>query len=156
MGKLIVTIADHTGEVGTVTFPGSDLTAANIDAEETQMATLRAELADVMRGLELKYTEVAKVAPQAVGKASSAEAQREEKALVRYYDDTTFERATLEIPCVDMTKQMTGHPGKFYIDGESGAHADWTAFVTAFEAYVLPPGGNTAVVEEVIHVGRNI
>lgn len=156
MGKTIVTIADHTAEVSTVTFPGSDLTALNFDAELALIATLRTALGAVQRGLELKYSIVAKVSPQAVGRSADEEAQREEKALVRFYDSVTFERATLEIPCADMGLQNPNHPGVFYLDGAPDNEAVWDTFVTAFEAYVSGPGGNAPVVEEVIHVGRKL
>lgn len=155
MGKLIVTYADHEGEISTVTLPVSDLTAANIDAEYAEHLALRNALNAVLRGKELKYSVLAKISPQGVGRAADPEAQREEKALVRYYDDTTFKRATLELPCVDMTTQNPDYPGVFFLDGASNNDADWETFVTAFEATVPGPSGNTSVVEDIIHVGRN-
>jgi len=91
-----------------------------------------------------------------VGKAVSSEAQREEKALVRYYDTITFAKSTLEIPCVNMTKQNSNHPGFFYVKGDGGTDPDWITFVAAFQAYVPGAGGNVCSISEILHVGRNI
>jgi len=156
MGKLIVTIADHDGEVSTAQFPASDLTVANIDQEFTDALALRTALNAIQRGLELKYTITAKTSPQAVGRSADQEAQREEKMIVRYYDVNTFVQASLTIPCADMTLQMTSHPGAFYIKGASGHDLDILAFVSAFEDYVPGPSGNLSVITEIVHVGRNL
>jgi len=156
MGQMTMSIADYDGEVSTATFPGSDLTAANIDAENTEITALRAAVNAVVLGKELKYSVMARTSPQAVGRATNALAQRESKALVRYYDAITFARGTLEIPTPDLSTQNADYPGVFYLDGAANNNADWEAFVTAFEAYVPGPGGNAAVVEEIVHVGRNI
>lgn len=156
MGRLTFSIADYDGEVSTVSMPWSDLTAANIDGEYADAITMQSALDGVSRGLILKREQVAKTSPQAVGAAASAEAQREEKALVKYYDATTFQKGTMEIPAVDMTTQLTGHPGYFYMNNQNGdEEAEWTAFVAAFVASIPGPGGNASVVESIIHVGRN-
>lgn len=154
MGRFSMRYADYDAEISNVSFPASDLTAANIDAEMAASLTLQNATEAVLRGLLLQTQFIAKTSPQAVGKASDEEAQREEKALVRYYDDTTFVRATLELPCVDMTLQHPTQPGYFYRDGVAGEEATWTAFVAAFEAFVPGPSGNASVIEEIIHVGR--
>lgn len=156
MGRLTFRIADYDAEISTVQFPASDITAANADTEYADSLLLQAEVAKVSRGLILQREHTAKTVPLAVGKASSAEAQREEKALVMYYDDTTFVRASLEIPAVDMSKQHPSHPGIFYQAGVTGHHADWGTFRTQFENFVPGPSGNAAVIEKVIHVGRNL
>jgi hypothetical protein len=156
MARLTFTISDYDAEISTVQFPASDLTVGNITDEYADALLLQAELAKVSRGLILKREHVGKTSPLAVGKASSVEAQREEKALVMYYDDTTFVRASLEIPAVDMTKQHPSHPGIFYQAGVSGHHADWGTFKTQFENFVPGPSGNAAIIEKVIHVGRNL
>lgn len=154
MGKLVVTYADYDGEVSTASFPGSDLTAANILTETTEMGELRIAMADVLLGLELRYAVTAWVSPQAVGRATSPQAQREAKALVKYYDTVTFERGTLEMPCPDLTKQNPDYPGVFYLEGAANNHADWITFVAAAETYMLGAGGNAVNITEIIHVGR--
>lgn len=156
MSYAVMTFADFDGEESTAKFPGTPLTAANFDAEIALIATLRAGVNGIQRGKELKYSVNALVSPQAAGRASDEEAQREEKCVVRYHDSVTFKPGTLTIPCVDMTLQLTGHPGAFFIDGEGNEESEWTTFVAAFEAYVSGAGGNAVVVDEIVHVGRNL
>ena len=156
MGRFTMTYADYDAEVSSVSYPGSDLIEANITQEFADALALQTATEAVVRGLLLRTEHVAKTSPQAVGKSDDEEAQREEKALVRYYDDTTFKRATLEIPCVDMTLQHPNRPGYFYQAGTSGHETAWGDFVTAFEAFVPGPSGNAAVIEEIIHIGRRL
>lgn len=156
MGRVIFSYLDHTNEATTVTFPGSDLTAANIDAEYASVLTLQAALEAVVLGNLINRTHVAKASPQGVGAASSELAQREAKALVKYYDDTTFKVATMEIGCIDLTLQNPDYPGVFYLNGAANNEAVWETFVSEFEAFVPGPSGNTAVVDRIIHVGRNL
>jgi hypothetical protein len=157
MGRVIFRIADYDGEVSTATFQTSDLTAANIDGEYTEAVSLQTALDGISLGLVLNREHVAKSSPQAVGKAASELAQREAKALVSYYDATTFERSRMEIPAIDLSLQLTGHPGYFYDKNYAGdEEAAVTAFVTAFEATVVAAGGNAAVIDTIVHVGRNL
>ena len=155
MGRISYTFADYDGEKSVASFNTADLLDTNIVAEYASAIDLQTALEAIVRGLLLKRTHVAKVSPQGVGKATDPEAQREEKALVRYYDDTTFERGVVEIPCIDMGLQNPDFPGVFYRPGATNNDADVATFVTEFEALVTGPGGNSAVVEEIIHVGRN-
>jgi hypothetical protein len=157
MGRVIFRIADYDGEVSTATFPTSDLTAANIDGEYADAITLQTALDGISLGLVLNREHVGKSSPQAVGKASSELAQREAKALVSYYDAVSFKRSTMEIPAIDLSLQLTGHPGYFYDQNYSGdEEAAVTAFVTAFESTVLAANGGAAVVDTIVHVGRNL
>jgi len=157
MGRIVFSIADYDGEISTATFPSSDLTLANIDGEYADAITLQTALDGITLGLIRSREHVAKTSPQAVGKASSELAQREAKALVRYYDDVTFKRASMEIPAIDLTLQLAGHPGYFYdVQFDGDEEAAITAFVAAFLAVVPGPGGNAAVIEDIIHVGRNL
>lgn len=155
MGRVVFSFADYTGEVSSVTIPIADLTAANIDGWMTDLVDLMGKLEAIQRGKLLKYEVVAKTSPQGVGKASSQEAQREEKWLVRYYDGTTFERATFEVPCADLTLQLDGHPGYAYLQGTGTPDAAVTAFVNDFQTTIKGPGGNASVIESIVHVGRN-
>lgn len=156
MGRLTIAMKDYDNETGTVGFPIADMTAANSDGLYADGLTLQNALDAVVLGALTLKTFTAKASILGVDKASSENAAREAKALVRYYDDTTFEKATLEIPCVDLTLQHPTVPGVFYQKGVSGHEAVWGTFVTAFEALVSGPGGNAAVVQEIVHVGRNL
>jgi len=156
MGRIVLSYRDYDGEKTTVTFQGSDLTAANIDAEYASAISLQTAFEAVSLGKLQKRTHVAKVSPQGYGHATDEHAQRETKALVTYYDDVTFKVLTQELPCVDLSLQNPDYPGIFYLAGSANNEATWETFVTEFEAYVPGPSGNNAVVEKIIHVGRNL
>jgi len=151
MGKLIVTFKDYGGEVSTATFPGSDLTEANITDELSQMTAIVTALGDVALGKITKIQRVASVSPQEDVPAALFSAQRETKWLVRYHDANTFEKGTLEVPCADLTKLDSADRGRADL-----TDSDVAAFVTALEAYMVGPGGNAIEVDEIVHVGRNL
>lgn len=155
MGKVIIEIADYNGEKSSVLLPTADFTAENFAVKSVAIVYFRGYLDLVQRGRELSWTLLASKALVASGKAADKEAQREEKALVRFYDSVTFRRATMEIPCIDMTTQIPGLPGVFFRLGVTGADSNWTWLVTHFESLAIGPSGNAPVVEEIIHVGRN-
>jgi len=151
MGKLIVTFKDYGGEVSTATFPGSDLTEANITAELAEMLAIVTALGDVTLGNITKIQRVASVSPQEDVPATSPLSQREQKWLVRYHDTITYEKGTLEVPCADLNLLDEANRGRADLTDE-----DVDAFVTAVEAYIVGPGGNAIEVDEIVHVGRNI
>lgn len=153
MGQLVVGTRDYNGEAATVTFPIADLTAANITDDMTAGDALVTAMAAIENSLHVSKKYVAKTSKlSAELRASDATAHRELKWLVLYHDDTTFEKATLEIPCPDLAQQSATNRGHANI-GDSGVV---DAFIAAFEAIVLPPGGNTAVVDDILIVGRNL
>lgn len=161
MGRYQMRFRDFNGEASTVSVPCSDVTVANYEAEIAQLGAMRSDIEAISLGLVVGHSWTAFDAVVAVGSASSPQAQRESKALVRYYDSVTFERGTLEIPCPDLTKQMDDQPGYFVKRDPTGSlmstvHADWVALVATLSAFLLPPGGNTAIIEDVIHVGRSL
>jgi len=153
MGRLTVSTRDYNGEASTVTFPSADLTAGNIVAQMAAGDALITAMAAIENSLHTSKSYVAKVSPlSAALQASDETAHRELKWLVLYHDDTTFEKASLEIPCPDLAQQSATYRGHADI-GDAGVV---DAFIAAFEAFVLPPGGNTAVVDDILIVGRNV
>lgn len=153
MGWLAVSTRDYDGEASTVTFPSADLTAANIVAQIAAGDALVTAMAAIENSLHVSKTYVAKRSPlSADPRASDATAHRELKWVVMYHDSTTFEKATLEIPCPDLAEQSATYRGHADI-GDAGVV---DAFITAFEAFVLGPGGNAAVVDDIVIAGRNI
>lgn len=150
MGKLIVSIRDYDGEASTVTFPTTDMTAGNFAAQAALITTLAAALEDIQLGNTQRYTRVVSVSPQGVGPSADVDAQRERKWLVKYHDGTTFEKAKLEIPCAD---SQFLDPANRRI-AEILFPGDMRDFRLAFEAVVVGPGGNLAVVDEISLVGR--
>lgn len=152
MGKLVLTYRDYgpTGERSTAIFEGVDLTAGNFDAQVTEQNALRNAVNAITLGELTKVTRVAVESPQPGANPASPFAQRELKWLVRYHDDVTGKRATLEIPCADLAKLDPNNE-----DIADTSDADIAAFITAFEAYVLGPSGNNAVVDQIVFVGRD-
>lgn len=130
-------------------FRGVSLAAANFDAQVTLANNLETALADLTLATMHKRT---RVASEAVLSTSAPDpgVQRESKWLVTYRDNVTGKKYRLEIPGADTTLLEEG------TDRLSHAAAEYTAFKTAFEAYVVSEAGNATVLEELIHVGRNI
>lgn len=153
MARLYMGFKDIDGEATSATFVGTDLTAINFDAEIALIASLRAAVNDISLCEEQVYSVEAVRSPQSVDNGT---AHREAKALVKYHDSVTFEKSTLEIPGPDESKVNTELPGVYFVAGSATNHADWDQFETDFEAYVSGAGGNTPVLDEVIHVGRNL
>jgi len=155
MGKHVFTLADYDGETSTVTIPSPDLTDVNIVDELANAIDFQTALDNVSLGLITRRTTVAKISPQAVGRAADPAAQREAKALVRYHDGTTFEKFSMEIPAPDPDTMNVSHRKLYYVPGSGDNDANWTALVGEIEAHVAP-NGNAVVVDEIIHVGRNL
>jgi len=152
MGKLVLTYRDYgtTGERSTAIFEGVDFTALNFDAQVTAQNALRDAVNAITLGELTKVTRIAVESPQPGANPASPFAQRELKWLVRYRDDVTGKRATLEIPCADLAKLDPNNQ-----DIADVTDTDIAAFIAAFEAYVLGPSGNNAVVDQIVFVGRN-
>lgn len=153
MGWLGLKMYDYNGETSTVTVPSADMTAANIVAWMAAGDALVTAIEGITRGLSSVKTYVAKRSPLSGDvQASDSGAQRELKWLVRYHDDTTFVRATCELPTAD-TAQLDPAKRGYAEIGDEGVV---DAFVTAFEAFAIGPSGNAAVVDDILLVGRNI
>ena len=151
MGKLLVSTRDYAGQGSTVTFPCEDLLTGNIVAMEAAGDALVAALGDITACILTKKSYVAKVSPLSGEVKSGNEAARREAAwLVRYHDSDTFERATLQIPGPLAGDQDATNP-----DIANVSDTEIAAFIAAFEAFVIGPGGNDAVVDQLVWVGRN-
>lgn len=152
MGKLVLTYRDYgtTGERSTAIFEGADFTELNFAAQVAAQDALRDAVNAITLGELTKVTRVAVEATQPGENPASPFAQRELKWLVRYHDGVTGKRATLEIPCADLAKLDPDNQD--VADTDDG---DIAAFISAFEAYVLGPSGNNAVVDQIVFVGRN-
>jgi hypothetical protein len=148
---------DHTNEKTTFICPSVDLTVGNIDAEYAQAILLQTALAGVSRGKIVTRNHIAKTSPQGVpGPAESEEAQREEKAMLIYANTITFVEGRFEVPVVDMTLQLPGHPGWFYdIQYPTEAEQEWQDFVDAVETSLTAWAGTDPVeVLRVYHIGK--
>jgi len=153
MGALGLKVYDYNGEASNVRVKSADLTAANIVATIAAGDALVTAIEGITLGLSsVKHYEAKRSPLSGSVRASSAASQREVKWLVRFHDSVTFERGTVELPCADTAKLDANNRGY----AEIGDAGDVDAFVTAFEAFALGPGGNAVVVDDIMLVGRNI
>lgn len=156
MGKASWSVKDNTNEDTSFQVNTADLTAANIDAQYALVTAMQTALDGVCLGNLIRQNVQAKSSPLMVpAPATSEQAQREAKAMCIFADVTTFEVGRVEVPCIDLTSQLAGHPGYFYdknFDGDEDA--TWTAFVSAFEDIVVGAGGNAVDVIRIYHIGK--
>lgn len=156
MGEVNFTIYDHTKERTGFQVNTADLTAANIDAEQTEVLAFQALLDAVTLGNIVARSHIAKASKLGpIAPAADPQAQREAKAMMLFYDSITFEPGKREIPCVDLTTFADGSPGVFYdVGNPTGATAAWQAFVAGFEGLEVGAGGNPVVVSQIYHIGK--
>jgi len=146
---------DYTKEISSFSIGVNTLNAANLVTQQTAHIALRDAINAITLGtLVQSETTVDRHRTASPGTAASeAEAQREKKWLVRYYDGTDFTQYTVEIPCADLSFLETHSDSIDMLD--AGIATEWTDLKTAFEAVVRSPNGNAVVVTEVVYVGRN-
>jgi hypothetical protein len=156
-GELVQSYKDFDNEVGTVTFPGTILTAANFAAQLTLMGDLTSKVALLTGGTLIKTERKNVIITDAV-KPTDAMFQREAAWLCRYKNVDTGQILHLSLPCMDPAEAATvpeGWRGGTYVDIVSAGNG--LDFKTAFEAYVkvYDAGGVHAVtLLEIVHVGR--
>lgn len=153
-----MTLADETlkrnGQPETTVWriPIQTVTAANYDATQTELTTLRnAVLALILGNMIRNATESSVFQAPDPSPAASPLAQRENKWLVRFHDSTTGQKFQVSIGTADLTKKMANSE---FIDLTAG---DGLAFKNAFQAVVVSPNesGNAVVVDSIQFVGRN-
>lgn len=145
MAQVVIPVIDYGNEKSSVTLNVAD---AILDATITT-------LYGAVDGLTIGTLEKSMLKTSADKDAGSTTppvnqyAQREIKWLVKYSDDVTGKRYSLEIPCADLSLLVAGTET---MNVAAGAGA---AFVTAFEANVLSPDGNAVSFISAKMVGRN-
>lgn len=150
-------IADNTkksnGEAETTswTVAVTQLTPANVAAQETAMGNLRSAVQALILGNTYRYEETYYVSLSANTPASSDLAQRENKWLLRYHDAVNGQKFQVSIGTADLTKKMANSE---FVDLSTGAGA---TLKTNFEAVVVSPndGSHAVVLDSVQFVGRN-
>lgn len=150
-GRLNVRYEDYDGEVSTMRVEPIELTAANFDAQVAAAIAFMDAIAAITLGLKTGFQHMNDT-KTILGPSSDQDAQRERKWLVQYHDGITFKRYTTEIPCADLAQLDPNDRGNANI-GDGGVV---DAFVSAWEAFVVTPDGNTAIIDEITHVGRNV
>lgn len=151
------TVADNTlknsGEPETGSFEGAiaTQTPSNVAATVTAIGNFITAMAGLCIGNVLKDELIYARAKPNTGAASDPLAQRENKWLCRYHDNTNLLKFRMSIPCADLSKHMTNSE---FVDLSTGAGA---SFKTAFEAlYVSPDDPSHAItLDSMQFVGRN-
>lgn len=150
-GVLNVRYEDYNGETSTVRVSTEPLDNLNFDAQNAGAVTLMDAIANITKGLKTGYA-ISNDTKTSLGPASDQDAQRERKWLVQYHDGVTMKRYSLEIPCADLSHLDPNDRENANI-GDAGMV---DAFISAFEAFAHTPDGNTPIVDEITHVGRNV
>ena len=150
-GRFSSSRKDYDGEVSGYTMRTTPITAANFDAQHTLRVALTGAISGICGGT-VQSTVESNVDVISNQPSDDPLDQRESKWLVTYHETadpiTTFR---IELPCADLN-QLDPNDRKHAAIGDAGVV---DAFVTAFEAYILGPGGGAVTVDEITHVGRN-
>lgn len=150
-------IADNTvkgnGEPETTSWrvPVTQLTPANVAAQETLMGNLRVAVQAIILGNTFQYAEEYYISTSAKTPAASTLAQRENKWLLRYHDAVNGQKFQVSIGTADLT-ELPANSEFLALGAGTGA-----ALKTAFEAVVVSPndGSHAVVLDSVQFVGRN-
>lgn len=151
---VVVSVRDYDAEQSKYTLHGITLTAANFDAQVAAAINLIGEIDNVILGSKTQREIRAGIVRYAPGAVADKDAQRESKWLFRYYDATTYEWYTMEVPTADLS--LLDDAAKGTMSKDAVINPNWATLKTAFEAYMRSPNGNAVVLEEVLHVARNI
>jgi hypothetical protein len=145
-------IRDREGQYSNFGLTGVDMSAANFDAQNTLITSLRTALIAIILGNVAGDTRISNRSKPNDTTPTSPYARREWKWLVHYSNvSTPFDKYTVEIPCPDAGELAADTKDLDLTDG-----ADVEAFVTAFEAYVRPLGTQTVSVKKIELVGRDL
>lgn len=140
-----VSFRDYDGEMSHGKILATTLTAANFDAQ----ATARAAFVTAVRAISIGEYAQSRVGIDTIASAanaSSVQAQRETKWLVRYHDANGYKFRT-EVACADLTLLDT--------NSEFMNPTALASFATAFEAYAVSPyDGSAVTVDSAQAVGR--
>ncbi len=154
MPRMTYSQNDYGGESTVMTVSIPTITAANFDAQETLAAALETAIELVVIGAKVKRQKIIEDLG-AGGFAADTEAQRESKWLISYHDDSfPARKLSVELGCADLIDE------DLLVDNTDMADltdADWVAFVTAFEAFVVAPyTANAVTVDRITFIGRNL
>lgn len=153
-----ITQRDYDGEPTTTVFGLAQLTDVNIITILPQLGPLKTAIDGVTLGLltGTNLTWAADVLGPPGGVASSVNAQRENKWLIRYFDTVTNRPFQVSLGCADLAL-LSGNSDTINLrDGATPAPpAAFVAFKTAFETVVQSPDGNPVKTLSAQHVGRN-
>lgn len=149
-----MSLRDKGGEVGNFGVYGLPLDDSTWVANQALAAAFVAKIEAATLGVTIKWTYGNENIVNPVSKAASASAQRENKLLVRYYDNTTFAKLTASIPTIDLPNLVFLTDANDYVSRITPtAMSD---LVTAWQAFVVNPvTGNLTIIESFEFVGKN-
>jgi hypothetical protein len=150
VNTISLTYVDYSGE------PSSTTVSVQSQADNAAYAAARLAFINAIAGvsngaLQARTESRNTIIVPYVSNATNANAKRELKLKVSYQDETTGKRFAVTIPCVNESALTP----KVNSDEYDLAAAPVAALVTAFEAFVASPEGNTVNVYRVERVGRN-
>lgn len=149
-----ISFRDKGGEIGTFGVYGLALDDTSWVANQALAATFVAKLEAATLGVTVKWVYGNETVVNPVSKAASASAQRENKLLVRYYDDTTFAKLTASIPTIDLPNLVFETDANDYVSKSTPTAI--SDLVTAWQAFVVNPvTGNLTIIESLEFVGKN-
>jgi len=154
MSRNVFTIIDRSEERSTHDVAGATLTAANYDAQEALLVTLKSALDAIIIG-NVEQRVSSQGTFYAVGVPSDPYAQRELKLLVRYQNDSTAKIYRVEVACPKLASLTYEGTSDFILLADAGIMA---AYVTAFEAFARAPDDvtQTVTVLSAQVIGRNL
>lgn len=167
-----ITIEDHEGQISTMSFWVTDLSALNYGSVTQDVDEIKDAVAPLIEG-KIRKVDITKTFPETFDPVNNPLAQVEAKWLVTFRDTTQFLDAansianpgygklfTMEVP----TAKLTLKPATSLDQPSAGdidyADTDVVAFIAAFEANVRSPYNTSAVaptvdVISIVNVGRN-
>jgi len=150
MGQYGLTLMDYSKEESTLRVNTISINAATITAQEGLALAFRTALAGISIGAIRAERLIAYSNDLAGAPPGSVYAQRENKWLVTYEDTTSHKLYKMEVPCADLSILATNSDEINYSD------VLVTAFIVAFEAFVVSPTGGATNVLTIKFVGRNL
>jgi len=163
-----LTLNDYDGQAGIIGYNTEEVTAANMVAIATAMGNFRTAVEAVTLGLTIK-SELSIIARfnASNAKASSQLAQRGNKWMVSYLDNTAFldglntipnpgyqKAFTFDIPTADLTFRSAGQDVVWDLN-DPAPDADMDALATAIGALVKSPYSGSAVPQAIHTVTRS-
>lgn len=151
--KVNANFIDHDVEKSSVSFLIEEIVELNYDellGVGGTVDTTLAAIAGVSIGTYSKKQVIAQDVAISSAPPANKFAQRENKWLVTYVDDTNGKQYQMTIPCANLDLLQ---PNSREMNTASGAGA---TLVAALEAGLRTPDDNGITVTKIIHVGRNL
>jgi len=148
--------SDYDGEPGSMTVNTVEITAANVDAQQSLLTTLRTAMNDITIGVVNKSV-LSDIGWDTSAPTTNPFGQREIKWVIIVEDTAGNKYKANEIPTADLSL-LTGNQ-KYIIKNGVVSVTDPDGFVadfkTAYEAVAVSNAGLTVTIIDMYQVGRN-